>query len=136
MNALYEKLLERRIVIENCWLFDCAPNLYGYGRIKVSGKTLATHRIAYEATKGPIPEGLQIDHLCRNRLCFKPDHLEAVTPRENVLRGASTAAQRAKVTHCPVGHPYSAENTRFYGRKRHCRACHRALMRARREHHV
>src|SRR5437868_94079 len=63
------------------------------------------HRLAYSSIKGEIPLGLVVDHLCRNTLCVNPDHLEAVTQRENVLRHTRT------ITHCPKGHPYSVENT-------------------------
>lgn len=97
----------------------------GYGQMylwSAGGKKYRarTHRIAYEIAKGPIPDGLVLDHLCRNPPCCNPDHLEAVTQRENTLRGI---AARPQVTHCPSGHLYDAENTlgSKYGRK--CRAC-------------
>jgi hypothetical protein len=72
----------------------------------------------YSAVKGAIPDGLHIDHLCRNRACCHPDHLEAVTPRENVRRGV-----RSQVTHCPKGHEYTPENTKVKRGRRNCRAC-------------
>ena len=76
--------------------------------------------------RGPIPDGLQLDHLCRNRKCVRPDHLDAVTGRENVLRGATVAAYHASLTHCPAGHPFDEKNTYVYSkqpRTRRCRAC-------------
>lgn len=101
----------------------------GYGQIVLDGKNVAVHRAAYERAFGPIPDGLDIDHVhelgCRYRDCVEPSHLEAVTHGENVRR------QLARVTHCPSGHEYSPENTyiytcpRGYG-KRHCRVCRRA----------
>lgn len=83
------------------------------------------HRVAYAHLVGPIPDGMQLDHLCRNRTCVNPDHLEPVSAQENVRRA------RALVTACPQGHPYDATNTRMYQGRRYCRAC-RAACRAQR----
>ena len=81
--------------------------------------------MAFEDANGPIPEGLELDHLCRVPACVNPLHLEAVTHAENMARGIRFdvgAAQRA-VTHCPKGHPYSEANTYRYAGERACRAC-------------
>lgn len=78
-----------------------------YGSVWFNGRLQGVHRIVYAETVGPIPEGLQIDHLCRNRRCHNPLHLEAVTSAENTRRGLLGT----KPTHCPQGHPYDAENT-------------------------
>jgi hypothetical protein len=105
----------------------------GYGRFWAAGRVTVAHRWAYAATYGEIPDGLEIDHRCRNRACVNPDHLEAVTHRVNVLRSSNVAALRAARTHCePAGHPLTGENVRR--RKngtRQCRACEAARRAAR-----
>lgn len=98
----------------------------GYGTIAIDGKLLYSHRVAYEALVGPIPDGLQLDHLCRNRACCNPNHLEPVTGAENVRRAA------AVITHCPQGHRYDEANTRYGTRGRACRRCNREYVAARR----
>jgi hypothetical protein len=104
------------------------PNGYGALSEWIDGRTRMhyTHRVAYEAVNGPIPGGLVIDHLCRNRLCANPAHLEAVTHRVNLLRGIGVAAKHAAKTACPRGHTYTEENTyRSKEGSRVCRACGR-----------
>ena len=107
-----------------CWLWLGKLHPAGYGKYR--GKF--AHRVSWEQSNGPIPEGLQIDHLCRTRCCVNPDHLEPVTQRENVLRGVGYAAQRAKATHCVNGHEFSPENTGRFRGGRVCRACKRERM--------
>jgi hypothetical protein len=111
-----------------CWVWDapCAP--HGYGHFYLNRKKMLAHRAAWELAVGQIPQGLTLDHLCRNPSCICPDHLEAVTQRENVLRGNGLPAQHARKTHCPQGHPYDERNTKWFGRRRMCRACHKAYM--------
>ncbi len=89
---------------------------------------MLAHRFSYELANGPIPEGLQIDHLCRNRGCVRPDHMEAVTPRVNYLRGDSVPAKNARKTECKRGHPFTFQNTLVVERpgfhpSRQCRTC-------------
>jgi hypothetical protein len=93
-----------------CWEWTAARDKTGYGRIKINKKLYLSHRAAYEAFSGEIPEGLQIDHLCRNRWCCNPQHLEAVTRRENILRGVGETAINSRKTHCPEGHPFTQDN--------------------------
>ncbi|TBO59895.1 HNH endonuclease [Streptomyces kasugaensis] len=98
------------------------PN--GYARISVDGERQYAHRVSYEAFVAPIPDGLVIDHLCRNRGCVNPEHLDAVTQRVNVLRGESPAAARARQVACIHGHQLDATNTyRAANGTRKCRRC-------------
>lgn len=108
-----------------CWVRAGWRNPHGYTQGSLDGKKKLAHRIAYELTYGPVPEGHEIDHLCRNRACCNPDHLEAVTRRENQSRSDSTftAINREK-THCPHGHPYNELNTLVTASGyRRCRWC-------------
>ena len=107
-----------------CYEWLAGKRIDGYGRCWNGRRMVRAHRFAYEDIKGPIPDGLCIDHLCRNPSCVNPDHLEVVTLRENVLRGISLSAIRAKRTHCPKGHEYTEANTYVdKKRRRYCRAC-------------
>lgn len=113
----------------DCWMWRGARDNNGYGVVTLVSrphKGVASHRFAYEAQVGPIPVGLQIDHLCRNRLCQNARHLEPVTQKVNLLRGEGWGAQAARKTECPSGHPYDEVNTRWYQGRRYCRACHAA----------
>lgn len=122
-----------------CWVWNACRDRHGYGMFGVGGRAggnARAHRVSYELSVGPIPDGLVIDHLCRNRACVNPQHLEPVTMRTNILRGEAASALReskAAITHCPAGHPYSPENTIY--RKgtgwRRCRECSRAEARER-----
>ncbi|GAA2990611.1 hypothetical protein GCM10017559_08320 [Streptosporangium longisporum] len=116
-----------------CLTWTAFKQKNGYGKFNVAGKALYAHRVAYEALNGPIPEGLHIDHLCRNRACVNATHLEAVTNQENILRGETIMAANAAKTHCQHGHEYTPENTRLHKGSRHCRTCARAERRARTE---
>lgn len=122
----------------DCLLWIGARTSGGYGHMRVDGKTIGAHRLAYEHWIGPIPDGMEIDHVrsrgCRSRACVRPEHLEAVTRRENLVRGDTIPARNAAKVRCDAGHPLSEANT--YVRKdrpgRQCRTCRQE---AHRRHH-
>lgn len=112
-----------------CWIFTGSLNAAGYGQIGVGGRgqalrTRGCHRVMYEEVLGAVPAGLTLDHLCRNRACCNPWHLEPVTSGENVLRGESVPARNARKTHCKWGHEFTPENTYTGYIGRSCRRCH------------
>ena len=116
-------LRHRQIDAETgCWNWTGRKLPNGYGRI---GERGYTHRVVYEAIYGAIPAGLVIDHLCRNRACFNPDHLEVVTQRENTHRGDSPTAKVTVSGKCRRGHDFSGDNlwVSADGLTRHCRQC-------------
>ena len=106
-----------------CWNWTADRTERGYGQVKWKGRTRRVHRVTYELLVGPLATGLTIDHLCRNRACANPAHLELVTNRTNVLRGVGVTAQNAAKTHCLKGHPLDGHNLIVTGSHRRCRAC-------------
>lgn len=134
-DDLKARLLARvAITAEGCWEWTRAKNWGGYGVTCYQGQRMTAHRAAYMAWRGEIPSGLHIDHLCRNRACANPEHMECVTPRENTMRGFGPTANHAHKTHCKHGHQLDADNTRVTKRgHRVCRACHRKVQEGFRE---
>ena len=126
--SVRERLMTHSIPEPNtgCWLWTGALEGDGYGLMKVNRRMVRAARASYETFVGPIPEGLTIDHLCRQRCCINPEHLEPVTNRENILRSDGVTANNARKTHCPHGHPLSGENLYLHKGHRMCRACLRA----------
>ena len=137
-QATYEKrLLERvdRSDPEGCWPWTRYLQR-GYGIIqRPDGKRVPAHRAVYELLVGPIPDGLTLDHLCRNPPCCNPDHLEPVTQAENNRRGVGWAGENARKTHCKRGHEFTPENTYTYRGMRSCRLCARIKAKRYRERH-
>jgi hypothetical protein len=111
---------------DSCWVWIGGASKRGYGGFQPNPErgVVPAHRFSYELLIGSIPEGLELDHLCRNPRCVNPAHLEPVTHSENIQRGESISVLNARKTHCPQGHPYSGENLVVRkGGYRNCRAC-------------
>lgn len=129
-----DRFMEKVEKTDSCWLWKAHTNSDGYGIFSIASpgglpnKSVRAHRWVYERLVGPIPDGYQIDHRCRVRNCVNPEHLEAVRPRVNTLRGNTRAADNAQKTHCPQGHPLN-EN-------RKCPFCHAAATRRWKEAHT
>lgn len=134
-SALPEHIAAKFGAAENgCWEWHGARDKYGYGQAWWNGGRVKAHRLVYELLVADIADGLQIDHLCRNRCCVNPQHLEPVTRRVNIQRGESPAGQHSRATHCPQGHPYHGDNlyVRPSNNGRECRTCRRAKTAGRR----
>lgn len=109
-----------------CWEWTASKCRNGYGRWRFEGKTRGAHIFSYIDANGLVPSGLELDHLCRNRCCVRPSHLEAVTRYENMRRSTVwqvTGALQTNKTHCPSRHEYSYDNIYYEGKQRHCKIC-------------
>ena len=117
---------------DKCWTWTGAITS-GYGSFWNGERSVYAHRYSFELAMGEIPAGKNLDHLCRNPSCVRPSHLEAVTQRENLLRGQTTVpAVNSAKTHCPRGNVYDEANTGNYKNGRVCRRCAREAMAAKR----
>ena len=120
-----ERLWQRIDTTGPCWEWE-GCRVVGYGKVYAGGRTWRVHRLVWELLVGPIPDGMVLDHLCHNRACSNPDHLQVTTQRENITRGGTLPAMWLRQTHCVNGHPLSGDNlgTGSDGERR-CKTCHR-----------
>jgi hypothetical protein len=129
--ASRQRFLDRvELQPDGCHLWTGSLSTSGYGQVTIDLRNLLAHRVAYEMTHGAVPTGLQLDHLCRNRACVNPAHLEPVSSRTNTLRGTSPPAVNARKTRCIHGHELAGENL-YVGAdgRRICRTCSREKQR-------
>ncbi len=119
-RPVLDRFVEKFVVGDDCWEWTAGKTIEGYGLFYYEDRKQCAHRVAYELTVGPIPEGLHLDHLCRNPACVNPDHLEPVTNKVNAQRGLWGMR-----THCPAGHEYDEANTYRTAARGHrqCRKC-------------
>jgi len=128
MSVVEKRFWSKVRKTQDCWVWT-AGLCNGYGFFWLDGGNVYAHRYAYESLLGPISDDLQLDHLCRNRACVNPLHLEQVARRTNILRGAGITAQNAAKAACKHGHPFDEINTGWYAGERYCRECARTRAR-------
>lgn len=112
-----------------CWLWTggLRDKKDGYGGVGWEGKVWRSHKLVYTLLVHSVPDNMDLDHLCRNRICCNPDHLEPVTRKVNIHRGEGVARHKALQTHCKHGHEFNEANTYSYRGNRLCRPCHSKL---------
>lgn len=129
--TVLERLISQIEVDGDCWIYTGYTPPDGYGRIHYNRKPALAHRVCYEQLVGPIPEGLELDHVCRRPACVNPDHLDPVDHRTNAMRGAAPAIRRHRRRECIHGHRMTAENTYVTPQGyRQCRTCRSARQKA------
>lgn len=120
-----QRFNEKIVKHENgCWLWQGKLHTAGYAQFRFNNTMVYGHRWAYETYKGPIPDGFTLDHLCGNRCCVNPDHLEPVTVKENNARKLPRSPKSPR-THCVHGHAFTDENSIMWTGGRRCRICYR-----------
>jgi hypothetical protein len=120
-NDLARLMAKTEVTKDGCWEWTGARERYGFFQLR--NKTALAHRVSWSLWFGEIPEGCTLDHLCRNKLCVNPAHLEPVSHKTNIHRSEGLAAKNRLKSHCPLGHPYSKRNTYIHNGKRHCVIC-------------
>ena len=124
--TLERVLHTKQVTSTGCWIPTQKPLASGYVLFTFDQKKIYAHRWMYQQMIGSIPGGMQIDHLCRNRPCINPEHLEVVDNFENMMRGNNFAAKQARQTHCKNGHEFTPENTGLSrDGERSCLTCRR-----------
>ncbi len=123
-NDADEMLAKYVTKTESCWIWTGKIHK-GYGLISIKDRTHYMHRVSYEKARGPIPDGMDLDHLCRNRACVNPDHLEPVTHAENMRRRVISPVFGVMRTHCRLGHAFVIKTVASGGLKNYCPSCHR-----------
>lgn len=133
--AFFSKVRVTSSSRQACHEWTGAKNADGYGRFAVRRKNRLAHVVAWTIDHGQVPDGMEIDHLCRNRACVRTDHMELVSHHANLMRGETITAHHAAKTHCIRGHEFTPENTivRPNGAGRECRACRRIRYLAKRQ---
>jgi hypothetical protein len=155
-RPLWDRFWEKVDASGDCWIWTAALNTYGYGKVGLGSKAAGVapaHRVSWELLVGPIPDGFEVDHLCRVHACVNPAHLEPVPPLVNEMRDkgrkarhpandplrrdahryrmAEVAKYRNRPTHCKHGHPFDEQNTYTWRGQRHCRRCRYLAVKAR-----
>lgn len=126
LDVIVPRFLDKIEITESCWLWTASLRPGGYGQFALDGTPIGAHRVSHMIWKGAIPFDYDVDHLCFNPLCVNPDHLEAVTHRENMRRSRGFIGVNSRKTHCINGHPFDESNTYFApDGGRECRACGR-----------
>lgn len=134
MLSFVERFTKYIKIVGDCWEWQAHRDKDGYGIFTFKHHhSVKAHRFSYELYKGAIPTDLVIDHLCRNRKCVNPNHLEIVTNKENCLRGIGPSAINSRKTHCNRGHPFDEENTYYQKNGRLCKMCNNENARKRKE---
>lgn len=118
-SDLPRRIADKITVRNGCWLWTAGKDRKGYAKLKWNNKSIGAHRIVYALLVDEISDGLTVDHLCPNKHCVNPRHMEIVTVSENAYRRWDNGL-------CPKGHKYDEENTYWHKGKRHCRKCHKA----------
>jgi len=114
---------------DSCWIWSGTKTTRGYGQFSIKGTSIRAHRLAYEATLGPIPDGFDLHHRCINKLCVNPAHMGVIPHQEHVKEANSAGGIHGAKTHCPKGHPYSGGNLIITKQgERLCRKCRSEIL--------